>query len=208
MNAGKKANVDYLCFQHPGRPACYIAFPDELVKAAMIDGARFFSDDFNYGELIAGDGTGISHALHGIFDPIAPVAAKALSHLAKGEAEAYRDTIAPTVALSRELFRAPPQSYKAGVVFLAWLNGHQDHFSMAGGMESARSILHFAQVFRKADACGVLLRPELAIERMKAHLRVRAGQRAKERTGARLTQQRQQCDRGDDTQRMPKDDFL
>ena len=149
---------------------------ERKLRAQLPEGVRMYTgDDFNYGELIAGDGTGISHALLGIFDPIAPVAAKALSHLAKGEAEAYRDTIAPTVALSRELFRAPPQSYKAGVVFLAWLNGHQDHFSMAGGMESARSILHFAQVFRKADACGVLLRPELAVERMKAYLRVRAG---------------------------------
>jgi Protein of unknown function (DUF993) len=146
------------------------------LRAQLPEGVRMYTgDDFNYGELIAGDSTGISHALLGIFDPIAPVAAKALNHLARNEIEAYRDTMMPTVALSRELFRAPTQYYKAGVVFLAWLNGHQDHFSMAGGMESARSILHFAEVFRKADACGVLIRPELAVQRMKAYLSVRAG---------------------------------
>ncbi|HXZ10580.1 MAG TPA: dihydrodipicolinate synthase family protein [Paraburkholderia sp.] len=146
------------------------------LRAQLPEGVRMYTgDDFNYGELIAGDGSGISHALLGIFDPIAPVAARALDHLAKNEVEAYHDTIAPTVALSRELFRAPTQYYKAGVVFLAWLNGHQDHFSMAGGMESARSALHFAEVFRKADASGVLIRPELAVERMKAWLRVHTG---------------------------------
>ncbi|WP_429494318.1 dihydrodipicolinate synthase family protein [Paraburkholderia youngii] len=135
----------------------------------------FTGDDYNYGELIAGDSTGHSHALLGIFDPIAPVASRALAKLAAGDTNAYRQLIDPTVALSRELFRAPTQYYKAGVVFLAWLNGHQDHFSMAGGMESARSVQHFAEVFRKADAAGVLIRPELAAERMARFLSVRAG---------------------------------
>jgi hypothetical protein len=95
--------------------------------------------------------------------------------LAKQDLDGYRAAIDPTVALSRELFRAPTQFYKAGVVFLAWLNGHQDHFSMAGGMESARAVLHFAEVFRKADAAGVLIRPELAVEGMARFLSVRAG---------------------------------
>lgn len=146
------------------------------LRAQLPDGVRMYTgDDFNYGDLIAGDSTGISHALLGIFDPIAPVAARALDQLSRNDIVAYRDTMLPTVALSRELFRAPTQYYKAGVVFLAWLNGHQDHFSMAGGMESARSALHFADVFRKADACGVLIKPELAVRRMKAWLAVRAG---------------------------------
>ncbi|MCG5078316.1 dihydrodipicolinate synthase family protein [Paraburkholderia tagetis] len=146
------------------------------LRAQLPDGVKMYTgDDFNYGDLIAGDSTGISHALLGIFDPIAPVAAKALGLLAKQDFEGYCAAIDPTVALSRELFRAPTQYYKAGVVFLAWLNGHQDHFSMAGGMESARSVLHFAEVFRKADEAGVLIRPELALERMARFLGVRAG---------------------------------
>ncbi|MBB5499772.1 dihydrodipicolinate synthase family protein [Paraburkholderia sp. MM5384-R2] len=146
------------------------------LRAQLPDGVRMYTgDDFNYGDLIAGDSTGISHALLGIFDPIAPVAAKALGQLARNDIAAYHNTMRPTVALSRELFGSPTQYYKAGVVFLAWLNGHQDHFSMAGGMESARSVLHFAEVFRKADACGVLIRPELALQRMKTFLQVRAG---------------------------------
>ncbi|MFD1557150.1 dihydrodipicolinate synthase family protein [Paraburkholderia silviterrae] len=146
------------------------------LRAQLPEGVRMYTgDDFNYGDLIAGDSTGISHALLGIFDPIAPVAARALADLARNDIDAYHRTMAPTVALSRELFRAPTQYYKAGVVFLAWLNGHQDHFSMAGGMESARSVLHYAEVFRKADACGVLIRPELAVQRMAAFLSVHAG---------------------------------
>jgi hypothetical protein len=146
------------------------------LRSQLPDGVKMYTgDDFNYGDLIAGDSTGISHALLGIFDPIAPVAAKALGLLAQRDLDGYRATIDPTVALSRELFRAPTQYYKAGVVFLAWLNGHQDHFSMAGGIESARSVVHFADVFRKADAAGVLIRPELAVERMAKLLSVRAG---------------------------------
>ncbi|TDN62101.1 uncharacterized protein DUF993 [Paraburkholderia sp. BL10I2N1] len=146
------------------------------LRAQLPDGVRMYTgDDYNYGDLIAGDSTGISHALLGIFDPIAPVAAKALDQLARNDIAGYHNTMRSTVALSREIFCSPTQYYKAGVVFLAWLNGHQDHFSMAGGMESARSVLHFAEVFRKADACGVLIRPELAVQRMKAFLEVRAG---------------------------------
>jgi hypothetical protein len=146
------------------------------LRAQLPDGVKMYTgDDFNYGDLIAGDSTGISHALLGIFDPIAPVAARALSDLARNDVEGYRRTMSPTVELSRQLFCAPTQYYKAGVVFLAWLNGHQDHFSMAGGMESARSVLHYADVFRKADACGVLIRPELALRRMKMFLDVHAG---------------------------------
>lgn len=146
------------------------------LRARLPEGVRMYTgDDFNYGDLIAGDGTGVSHALLGIFDPIAPVAARALKALGRGDSVGYRDLIMPTQTLSRELFRAPTQYYKAGVVFLAWLNGHQDHFSMAAGMESARSAQHFSRLFRDADACGVLIDPELAVRRMKAYLSVHAG---------------------------------
>ena len=107
--------------------------------------------------------TGYSHGLLGIFDPIAPVAAVALGELAAGNEARFRELLDPTVALSREIFRAPTRHYKAGVVFLAWLNGHQNHFSMAGGLQSARGAAHFARVFELADACGVLADPELAM---------------------------------------------
>jgi len=135
----------------------------------------YTGDDFNYAELMAGDATGHSHGLLGIFDPIAPVAAAALAELAAGRTDRFRALLDPTVALSREIFRAPTRHYKAGVVFLAWLNGHQDHFSMAAGLQSARGAAHFARVFELADGCGVLANPELAVQRMKRYLSVACG---------------------------------
>jgi len=135
----------------------------------------YTGDDFNYAELMAGDAHGHSHGLLGIFDPIAPVAAVALGELAAGRTERFRELLDPTVTLSREIFRAPTRHYKAGVVFLAWLNGHQDHFSMAGGLQSARGAAHFAKVFELADACGALADPELAMLRMKRYLSVACG---------------------------------
>ncbi|MFL6661110.1 MAG: dihydrodipicolinate synthase family protein [Rhizobacter sp.] len=135
----------------------------------------YTGDDFNYAELIAGDESGYSHGLLGIFDPIAPVAAVALGELAAGRTDRFRELLDPTVALSREIFRAPTRHYKAGVVFLAWLNGHQDHFSMAAGLQSARGAAHYAKVFELADACGVLGDPDLAVLRMKRYLSVACG---------------------------------
>lgn len=126
----------------------------------------FTGDDFNYPELIEGDGEYYSHALLGIFDPIAPVAARALEQLTLGNNAEYRALMEPTIALSRTIFEAPTQYYKAGVVFLAWLNGHQQHFCMAAGIQSARSISHYCEVFRLADAAGVIKDPELACQRM------------------------------------------
>ena len=147
-----------------------------LMRGRLPAGVKMFTgDDFNYGELIAGDGQHHSHGLLGIFDPIAPIAARALQALARGEVAEYRRIIGPTVPLGREIFRAPTRHYKAGVVFLAWLNGHQDHFTMAGGLQSARSAAHYARVFELADACGALIDPELALTRMRAFLRVAAG---------------------------------
>ena len=126
----------------------------------------FTGDDFNYAELIEGDAQGHSHALLGIFDPIAPAAAAAFHALGGGDRERYRAILAPTVPLSRKIFEAPTQYYKAGVVFLAWLNGHQEHFAMVGGMQSARSALHYADIFRLADRAALLRDPELAAARM------------------------------------------
>lgn len=130
----------------------------------------YTGDDFNYAELIAGDSEGFSHALLGIFDAIAPAASYALSRLAAGDEAGFHDVLGPTVPLSRHIFKAPTRFYKTGVVFMAYLNGHQDHFTMVGGQESARSMLHLAELFRLADQAGLLANPELATRRMKTVL--------------------------------------
>jgi hypothetical protein len=130
----------------------------------------YTGDDFNYAELIAGDEQGFSHALLGIFDAIAPAASYALSRLAAGDQAGFHDVLGPTVPLSRHIFRAPTRFYKTGVVFMAYLNGHQDHFTMVGGQESARSMLHLTELFRLADRAGLLADPELAMRRMKTVL--------------------------------------
>jgi hypothetical protein len=133
----------------------------------------YTGDDFNYAELIAGDNQGFSHALLGIFDAIAPAASYALSRLAADDAAGFHDVLGPTVALSRHIFKAPTRFYKTGIVFMAYLNGHQDHFTMVGGQESTRSTLHLAELFRLADRAGLLANPELATRRMKAVLALR-----------------------------------
>ncbi len=136
-------------------------------------GVRMYTgDDFNYAELIAGDEQGHSDALLGIFDAIAPAASAALSALGRGSANEFFDILEPTVPLSRHIFKAPTRFYKTGVVFLAWLNGLQDHFVMVGGQESARSLVHLAELFRLADKARVLKDPDLAAGRMERLLTV------------------------------------
>jgi Protein of unknown function (DUF993) len=144
------------------------------MRRRLPEGVRMYTgDDFNYAELIAGDGVGAaqnqkhSDALLGIFDAIAPAASAALSALAAGDEGRFRAILAPTVPLSRHIFQAPTRFYKTGIVFLAWLNGHQSHFAMVGGQQSARSLVHFAEILRLADAAGLLERPELAVMRMR-----------------------------------------
>ncbi|MFO1196089.1 MAG: dihydrodipicolinate synthase family protein [Burkholderiaceae bacterium] len=132
----------------------------------------YTGDDFNYAELIAGDAHGFSHALLGIFDAIAPAAGAALAALAAGDRARFDAILAPTVPLSRHVFRAPTRFYKTGVVFMAYLNGLQDHFTMVGGQQSARSLPHLAELFRLADRAGLLRDPALACARMRAVLAV------------------------------------
>lgn len=132
----------------------------------------YTGDDFNYPDLIAGDEEGYSHALLGIFDAIAPAASAALQAMARQDMESYHDILAPTVPLSRHMFKVPTRFYKTGVVFMAYLNGHQKHFTMVGGQESARSLQHLAELFRLADKAGLLQDAELATARMKALLAV------------------------------------
>src|SRR5690606_13516151 len=127
----------------------------------------YTGDDFNYAELIAGDDQGFSHALLGIFDAIAPAASAGLAALGKGNNNEFFDLLAPTVALSRHIFAAPTRFYKTGVVFLAYLNGLQDHFAMIGGQQSTRSLQHLAELFRLADKARVLADPDLATRRMR-----------------------------------------
>ena len=137
-----------------------------LMRRQLPDGVKMYSgDDFNYPDLIAGDEQGYSHALLGIFDPIAGAAARALSALAVGDMRGYADAFEPTVPLSRHIFRAPTRFYKTGVVFLAYLNGHQDHFTMVGGQESARSTLHLADIVRLANDARLFPDPEDAVSR-------------------------------------------
>ena len=143
------------------------------MRRRLPKGVRMYTgDDFNFAELIEGDAQGHSDALLGIFDAIAPAASQALSCLSEAKHAAYHEILAPTVPLSRHIFRAPTRFYKTGVVFMAWLNGHQEHFVMVGGQQSARSLLHLCELFRLADAAGLLADPPLACSRMKQWLAV------------------------------------
>ena len=144
---------------------------EEAFRARLPAGVRLYTgDDFNYADLIAGDGTRHSHALLGIFAAIAPAAAQALEALALGDTATYHRLLAPTVPLSHQIFCAPTRFYKAGIAFLSWLNGHQAHFIMPAGFQSSRDIGHYAEVFRLADAARLLTNPDLAIPRMRTLL--------------------------------------
>jgi hypothetical protein len=141
------------------------------LRRRLPHGVRCYTgDDFNFPDLIAGDAHGHSDALLGIFDAIAPIAATALAALDATDTDRYRDLFHPTVALSRHIFAAPTYHYKTGLVFLAWLNGHQDHFRMIAGQESARSVVHLAKLLVLADQARLLRDPELAASRMRTLL--------------------------------------
>ncbi|MCX5382323.1 dihydrodipicolinate synthase family protein [Streptomyces sp. NBC_00083] len=164
------------------------AHPDKVdgIKVSLLDARRevelrrrlpagvrcYTGDDFHYPELIAGDQQGFSHALLGIFDPLGPLAAEAVRLLDKGDTEAFRAALDPTVELSRHLFEPPTRFYKTGVVFLAWLAGHQSHFTMVGGLQSARSLRHFARAYELADGLGLFPDPGRAESRMRSLLTV------------------------------------
>ncbi|MEU6620259.1 dihydrodipicolinate synthase family protein [Streptomyces litmocidini] len=164
------------------------AHPDKVdgIKVSLLDARRevelrrrlpggvrcYTGDDFHYPELIAGDEQGFSHALLGVFDPLGPLAAEAVRILDTGDADGFRKVLDPTVALSRHLFRAPTRFYKTGVVFLAWLAGHQEHFTMVGGLQSARSLPHLARAYELADGLGLFPDPARAESRMRSLLTV------------------------------------
>lgn len=146
---------------------------EEDLRARLPEGVHLYTgDDFNYAELIEGDGNRYSHALLGAFAAIAPAASQALEALAEGDLDTYHGLLGPTVPLSREIFKAPTQFYKAGIAFLAWLNDAQSHFIMPGGFQSSREITHYAEVFRLADQARLLSKPDVAVERMKLLLKL------------------------------------
>ncbi|MDB4080778.1 dihydrodipicolinate synthase family protein [Amylibacter sp.] len=144
-----------------------------FMRGRLPDGVKMYTgDDFNYPELIEGDAQGYSHALLGIFDPIAPAAAQAISKLGEGNIKSFRALLDPTVPLARHIFKTPTLHYKTGVVFLAWLNGFQDHFIMLNGAQAMRPLPYFVDCFKMADKCGVLRDPDMAVFRMKSLLRI------------------------------------
>ena len=144
------------------------------MRRRLPEGVRMYTgDDFNFAKLIAGDEDGYSDALLGIFDAIAPAASAALHAMAKQDMNGYWDILEPMVPLSRHIFQSPTRFYKTGVVFLAYLNRHQDHFTLVGGQESARSTVHLAELFKLADKAGILRDPDSASARMQQVMAVR-----------------------------------
>lgn len=138
------------------------------LRRSLPAGVKMYTgDDFNYPELMEGDEEGFSHALLGIFDPLAPAAAHAVAQLGAGDKAGFRATLDPTVPMARLIFRAPTQHYKTGVVFLAWLNGFQDHFIMLNGAQANRPLPDLIEIFKMADGCGLLRDPDHAVDRMK-----------------------------------------
>ncbi|MFE9933208.1 dihydrodipicolinate synthase family protein [Streptomyces sp. NPDC005533] len=143
------------------------------IRRRLPAGVRCYTgDDYHYPELIAGDGKLAGDALLGIFDPIAPVAARAALALDRGDTDGFRELLDPTVPLSRHLFAPPTRFYKTGVVLLAWLAGYQEHFTMVGGLQSARSLPHLATAYELGDGLGLFPDPELAEDRMRRLLAV------------------------------------
>jgi len=145
------------------------------LRRGLPEGVRCYTgDDLAYPSLIRGDDEGHSDAFLGVFDPLAPVAAAALQALDLDDTDRYEALLAPTVELAHLMFEAPTSYFKVGVAFLAFLSGHQDHPRLVGGLESGRSVLHLAELVRRAETAGVLPDPELAAERA-GHLFAAAG---------------------------------
>ncbi|MCY0922706.1 dihydrodipicolinate synthase family protein [Streptomyces sp. H27-G5] len=143
------------------------------LRRRLPTGVRCYTgDDHHYPELIAGDGVRTGDALLGVFDPLAPIAARAALALDRGDTEGFRELLDPTVPLARHLFSPPTRHYKTGVVLLAWLAGYQEHFTMVGGLQSARSLPHLATAYERADLLGLFPDPELAADRMRHLLAV------------------------------------
>ena len=161
-----------LIIAHPGKvdgvKVSLLSTEHEIaLRAALPAGVRVYTgDDFNYPELIRGDGTRHSDALLGAFAAVAPAASAALAALDEGDLERYDAEMAPTLPLSRHIFAAPTYHYKTGIAFLAWLAGHQRGFVMVGGLQAARSVPHLCRIFELANDARLLPDPELAAHRL------------------------------------------
>jgi hypothetical protein len=159
---------------HPGAVrGIKLSLLDAGLETAMRDRipahARVFTgDDYNYIDMIAAG----SDALLGAFAAVAPFVSAAMARLDTGDERGFREILGPTEHLSRLLFAAPTQYYKAGVAWLAYLNGKQDHFRMIGGLESGRSLLHLADLVRAANAIGLFTDPHIAAARASAYFTV------------------------------------
>ncbi|MBT2552350.1 dihydrodipicolinate synthase family protein [Arthrobacter sp. ISL-5] len=143
------------------------------LRAALPEGVRLYTgDDFNYPELIDGDGTHHSDALLGIFAAIYPAASAALQSYDAGDAVRARAILDSTRELGKHIFSAPTFYYKTGIAFMSWLNGKQPGFQMVGGLHSGRSVVHLARTFELADRAGLFRDPALAAFRMSDFLRI------------------------------------
>ncbi|MFM1873145.1 MAG: hypothetical protein RL398_2567 [Planctomycetota bacterium] len=128
-------------------------------------------DDFHFGAMLRGDAApptkstrigdrevalgDFSHALLGILDAIARPTQLALGELQRGDVAAFDRRMTACEALGVHVFGAPTQHYKAGLAFLAWLNGLQDTFMLVNREERARDKAHYlrcAELARAADA--------------------------------------------------------
>lgn len=138
------------------------------LRRRLPTGVRMYTgDDFNYPTTIKGDGDHHSDAFLGAFDLVAPAASAAIQALDNDEVDQFDEILVSTVPLSRHVFSSPTYYYKTGVVFMAYLCGHQDHFRMVNGLEAARSIVHLSRQFLLADRAGLLPDPDLATHRMR-----------------------------------------
>jgi hypothetical protein len=148
---------------------------ERTLRAALPAGVRLYTgDDFNYPELIKGDGERHSDALLGAFAAIAPAASAALQALDRGDEAGYDAALGPTLELSRHIFAAPTRYYKTGIAFLSWLGGHQPNFTMLGGLHAGRSAAHLLRTYELAVAAGVIEDLELAAARL-AHFQAVTG---------------------------------
>lgn len=127
----------------------------------------FTGDDYGYTQLLLGDSEHHSHGLLGVLDPIAPIASAAFAALDQGDESSFTETMDATIPFAVKMFEPPAASYKVGVVFTAWLSGHQEHFRMVTGREGMRSLQHLTDLFVLADALGLYPDPELAAHRMR-----------------------------------------
>lgn len=147
---------------------------EKRLRSRLPESVRLYTgDDFNYPELISGDGIRHSDALLGIFAAIHPAASSAVQAYDAGNADEARAILDSTRDLGLHIFASPTVYYKTGVAFLAWLNGHQPGFQMVSGLQSSRSVLHLCRIVELADEASLLVNPDLAASRMRSFLTVK-----------------------------------